>query len=513
MPTEVNQPSHVLRCSRFPHHGQPKLVSPGSPNALTSVMAAASQQLYAPERSQNRYGSTMQQPSNTPGGFSVAPHGPSFMTQRSPEWLGAWTAEIEKVFPMYQHAPGSQLEALLSEELALAISKSEEEWVPALHRTARHAKRLGIPLAELLTALSGPSVSSPDPREQQMLMKLRSARSRAYPRAYLRDGATACKRLDKPHHRIPLDSQMGIVGTNSRVHRLREDMVNAARGLQHILILGEAGSGRSTVAKGIHIKSESTGRFVVAHCATLSGESGARILFGNPEPDAHPSGLFHEATDGTLFFDELARLAPELQARVAHHLEQQKAAGAPPMRILASTCQLEEGAGTIRDELEFYLGGRTIEVPPLRNRASDIPELIEHFLGSYCQRRCGCISGVSEPATRLLQAHSWPGNVQELRQVVEHAVLHGKNDLIQIVDLPSYLHPLTPHRREATQRHPEQARLPTLAEAEARLIRETLLRFGGNKVRAARSLGISRHKLYDRLHKLGLVTTDLDTRH
>jgi transcriptional regulator with PAS, ATPase and Fis domain len=150
--------------------------------------------------------------------------------------------------------------------------------------------------------------------------------------------------------------------------------------------------------------------------------------------------------------------------------------------------------GWLRRDLFERLGGQTIEMPPLRERLEDIPALVEHFLDSFCRRRCGCIFGASEAALDALAGHDWPGNVRELRDVIHHAVTTGASGWIEPSDLPPPMFTEAPASTDGSE-----APLPTLAEAEAILIRMALERAGGNKSLAAQMLGISRHKLYDRL--------------
>jgi DNA-binding NtrC family response regulator len=141
----------------------------------------------------------------------------------------------------------------------------------------------------------------------------------------------------------------------------------------------------------------------------------------------------------------------------------------------------------------------SLALPPLRLRREDIGPLVEHFLGSFCARRCGCVWGVTREAMDLLEAWPWPGNVRELRDAVRFAVATGSGSAIEPKDLPPALQGGT-----SVVPVPEAASgIPTLAEAQLRIVQETLARFGGNKSRTARALAISRHKLYDMLEGCG----------
>jgi DNA-binding NtrC family response regulator len=126
---------------------------------------------------------------------------------------------------------------------------------------------------------------------------------------------------------------------------------------------------------------------------------------------------------------------------------------------------------------------------------------VEHFLATFCHRRCGCIWGVTPEAMEVLVAWDWPGNVRELRNAVEHAIATGSGGLIRPADLPAPLG----KRSGAVVPEGTQSGVPTLAEAEGHLVRLALAQAHGNRVRAARALGISRHKLYDCLKRLGIA--------
>jgi DNA-binding NtrC family response regulator len=232
-----------------------------------------------------------------------------------------------------------------------------------------------------------------------------------------------------------------------------------------------------------------------------------------PGADGEYLGLFRAANGGTLFFDELAELSPEIQAKLVRVLEERAVRPVGSLnevpvdvRVIVSTSRDPQAAmasGQLRPELYYLLQSFSIQVPPLRQRREDVPLLAEHFLATFCHRRCGCIWGISQRALDVMCKADWPGNVRELRNAVEHAVATGESGLIQVADLPSYLQVGFRGDDENGSR-PDASDLPSLAEAETELIRATLDHFGGNKVRAALSLGISRHKLYDRLRKLGI---------
>jgi DNA-binding NtrC family response regulator len=317
----------------------------------------------------------------------------------------------------------------------------------------------------------------------------------------------------------PAAKDYGIVGTSAEVRRLRAAVEMAAQSSSSVLVTGEPGSGKELVARGIHEASGgSRARFVSVRCGELPNHLVESELFGHtrgafPGASAEYLGLFRNANGGTLFLQEITELSPEIQAKLLRVLEHRAvvpvgATAEVPvdLRVVASTSRDPADAvasGQLRSDLYYRLQSFNVQVPALRERREDIPLLAEHFLATFCHRRCGCIWGLSQRALEVLMTAEWPGNVRELRSVIEHAVSHGDSGLIQVLDLPEYLRGAL-KLDESRSSEASSSDLPSLAEAEAQLIRATLEHFGGNKVRAAHSLGISRHKLYDRLRKLGI---------
>lgn len=271
-----------------------------------------------------------------------------------------------------------------------------------------------------------------------------------------------------------------LVGDHPEIVRAREVATAAARSGSHVLVLGEEGTGKELFARILHAQASCPGLFLA--------------WGGGSVRDLHAA--ISSAADGVLYVEELLDLRPETQAHLQRALEE----GAPVQIVAASVRdpRLAASRGELRPELLHRLERCSLRLAPLRERRQDIPLLVHHFLSSFCSRRCGCLQGVGEDAMRVLGAHEWPGNVRELRAAVEHAVTSGRSPWITARDLPP------PLGVEVTTDE-EDYELPTLAESEGRLIRLTLQRFRGNKVRAARSLGISRHKLYERLRKLGIA--------
>ncbi len=305
-----------------------------------------------------------------------------------------------------------------------------------------------------------------------------------------------------------------LAGNSPAMKRIRDAVDRAARGPRAILITGEVGVGKEAVARAIHQAAGVTrGRFVSVNCAALPGHLVESELFGHvSDAGCDTPGLFHAANGGTLFIDALNEMTPEVQALLLNVIEtgtvrprgSQTETRVDVVVIGAAASNLLQAVndGTFRRDLLNHFERCTIATPPLRERREDIPRLVEHFLDTFCNRRCGCIWGVSQAVLDVLKTYDWPGNVRELRAAIEFAVSNGESALIRVRDLPAHFHSLAASESDVSKL--DEDVFPTLVQAEERLIRATLDHFRGNKARAARSLGISRHKLYERLRRLGL---------
>jgi DNA-binding NtrC family response regulator len=352
-----------------------------------------------------------------------------------------------------------------------------------------------------------------EPEVEAAVAELDALRAKTYAEVYAaREAHAACTRPVVNLRKKGEDDAFELVGTSPAMERLREQIPEAAAISGALLLIGEPGSGRELVARSIHRAANlERSRFFRLSPRSLSPHVVDSELFGHVDRAGTRSypGLLRAAEGGTLFIDELTALSPEVQAKLLHVLERRavRPVGADEdepvnVRVIAATSRdLDEAvaSGALRGDLCSRLRDLTVYVPPLRERRSDIPQLCEHFLTTFCHRQCGCIFGISDRSMQLLLAADWPGNVRELRNAIEHAVSNGEGGVVRVDDLPQYL-----WRGLSSGENGELDRLPTLAEAEEQLIRTTLRHFDGNKLRAARSLGISRHKLYDRLRKLGL---------
>jgi transcriptional regulator with PAS, ATPase and Fis domain len=288
-----------------------------------------------------------------------------------------------------------------------------------------------------------------------------------------------------------------------------------------VLVTGESGTGKSLLAREIHRASGRTGRFVEVACGSLSESLLESELFGHVSgaftgATGDREGRFLQADGGTIFLDEIATASPALQVkllRVLQELEFEPVGGgtthAVDVRvILATNERLEElvAAGTFRQDLYWRINVVTIEMPPLRDRRSDVPQLAAHFLRAAAERAGRSIDGFTPAAIEALAAHDWPGNVRELQHAVERGVFLGRGRLVELDDLPAAV----TGAGGAAAVKPVAALKQAMAAPERQLILAALERSGWRRDVAARSLGINRTTLYKKLKRLGMDVAALE---
>ena len=278
----------------------------------------------------------------------------------------------------------------------------------------------------------------------------------------------------------------------------------------NILVLGESGTGKDAIARLIHDRSLRRNRpFVKIDCASLPEDLLESELFGYEKgaftgaTDSKP-GRFEVADGGTLVLDEIASLISSSQAKLLRVIEErsfERLGGKQSIRLdvriiaLANVDMREAvGARAFRDDLYYRLAVVTIELPRLVDRSEDLPELAAAFVGQFASRNGRRSAGLSSEALELLSAYNFPGNVRELRNIIEQAVLRSDGEMIEAEQLPDYL-------RSAARFMQSRIHKPSLAEIEAVYIREVLEHTRGNKTRAAEILGISRKNLYEKMRR------------
>lgn len=283
-----------------------------------------------------------------------------------------------------------------------------------------------------------------------------------------------------------------------------------------VLIEGESGTGKELVARLIHARSARAKKpFIFVNCAALSESLVEAELFGHAKGSftgavADKLGRFHLADGGTLFLDEIGDLGAKGQGDLLRVLEDgafRMVGGTELQRvnvrvITATNKRLQDAVGTgkFREDLFYRLQIVPITVPPLRERAEDIPLLIDSFLEHFAEKHKRRRRRLSAEAVQICQRYSWPGNVRQLRNVVERLVVTSPNALVGIEELPDFL---VAHDRSTTTFAVRVGM--TIAEAEKLLIRQTLSQLTSNREAAARALGISRRTLQYKLKRYGLL--------
>jgi two-component system response regulator HydG len=305
----------------------------------------------------------------------------------------------------------------------------------------------------------------------------------------------------------------GLSGASARMHKVYHLIAKVAVTRDPVLILGESGTGKELVARAIHSKGPWGDRpFVPIDCGALTPTLIESEMFGHVRgaftgATHGRQGLLAAAGEGTVFLDEIVELPVELQSKLLRALQEReiKPLGSNERipvkaRIVAATNQDLEAAikrGTFRKELYFRLNVVCIKLPPLRERREDIPGLVRFFLGKH-KADLGGIRGVSDEVMARLMRYDWPGNVRELENCIQRALALGSAPEIRVVDLPSNLLYLV-----AEPRHDPRT-LATLQELEQRAILQALEATKGDRLRAAKLLGIGKTTIYRKLKEYGL---------
>jgi DNA-binding NtrC family response regulator len=300
----------------------------------------------------------------------------------------------------------------------------------------------------------------------------------------------------------------GLIGVSSKMQRVYRLVEKVSQHKYPVLILGESGTGKELVARSIHFSGPRRNEpFVPVDCSSLVPTLIESELFGYVKGAftgaVHAkTGLMESAGEGTLFLDEIGDLPIDLQAKLLRALQERevKPVGSTDRisistRVIAATNRDLDAAvrqGRFRQDLFFRLNVVQIKLPPLRERKSDIPILVNSFLEKFGDTNGG-VRKISGDAMAMLQAHDWPGNVRELENAVERAVALGSGPLLHVADLPSNL------QYSAAERMPQTDEVLPLDELERRAILRALQEAGGDKLAAARLLGIGKTTLYRKL--------------
>jgi DNA-binding NtrC family response regulator len=342
------------------------------------------------------------------------------------------------------------------------------------------------------------------------------------------------------------DGYTEIIGRSKPIRDMLDVIAQVAKSDANILILGESGTGKELIANAIHYNSlRATRDFVKINCAALPRELIENELFGHARgaftgAEREKEGLIGSADGGSLLLDEIAEMPVELQPKLLRVLQERQylplgsdRTRKVDFRLIASTNHQPHRAvrdGLLREDLYYRIATITITVPPLRERAEDIPLLAGHMLERFAKKYKKPIAGFSSAAATAMCDYAWPGNVRELENAIERAVLLTRGPTVGVADLPLIARggerPGAPAREAQTAAVPapyvaassdERQSSPetsvsfsvhlgmTLAQIERDAIAQTLRHTNGNKTAAADALGIDRPRLYGMIRKYHLT--------
>ena len=315
-----------------------------------------------------------------------------------------------------------------------------------------------------------------------------------------------------------VERRHGMVGSSAALSRVLEAIRRAAPTRARVLITGESGVGKELVARAIHETSRRCDRvFVKLNCAAIPETLVESELFGHERgaftgADRRRIGRFEQADGGTLFLDEIGEMPMAVQARLLRVLQEgelERVGGATTIpvdvRVIVATnrdLRREVAEGRFREDLFYRLAVVPIEVPPLRARREDVPELAIYLLQRSCDSNELEPKEWTEPALEALQQHGWPGNIRELAHLVDRLAILTPSPVIRGEDVRAALPGAA---RFSGAELPTEGPLYALLEAvERRIIEDRIARFGGNMTRAAEDLGLERSHLYKKAKRLGI---------
>ncbi len=328
--------------------------------------------------------------------------------------------------------------------------------------------------------------------------------------------------------------KFGLVGDSPEMQSIYEIIEKVADTPSTVLITGESGTGKELVAKALHENSSRRDEaFIKINCAAIPKNLMESELFGYEKgaftgaTNAKP-GRFELADRGTLFLDEIGEIPVEMQVKLLRAIQEsefERVGGIKTLKVnvrlvTATNRDLEQEIknGTFREDLYYRLNVVPLQLPPLRSRTSDVPPLVSHILGKFNERLKKNVKGVSQAAIDKLIAHSWPGNIRELENVLERTILFCSAELIDVADLPAEFtqDPAQPGPSEPASAQPSDSfditpdtSLKEIVRAETSrlerdLIAKALDETGGNVTQSAKLLKISRKSLQMKMKEFGL---------
>jgi two-component system, NtrC family, response regulator HydG len=345
------------------------------------------------------------------------------------------------------------------------------------------------------------------------IAELRARLSRAIDNARLRrDYVELRRQIDK---RAGFE---GIIGSSAPMQRLFEVLGQVSGTNVTVLVLGESGTGKELVARAIHENSpRKDGHFVAVNCAALSEGLIESELFGHVKGAftgavAHKEGRMVYADGGTLFLDEVGDMPLATQAKLLRVLETREVQPVGgnevqkvDIRLLAATNrELKQlvSAGKFREDLMYRLAVVTVELPPLRERKSDIPLLIDHYVGELSKAHGRSVRGITPEARSLLLRYDWPGNVRELRNALENMVLLARGEVLGVEDIPETVKGAPAGGLAGGGGFELAGR--SIEDVERALIAANLALMAGNREKTAKVLGMGERTLYRKIKQYGL---------
>lgn len=343
---------------------------------------------------------------------------------------------------------------------------------------------------------------------------------------HLNEVQTENKNLKSLFHGQDFMGLKGVIGKSQGFKKAMELAKRVSSSQANILISGESGSGKEVIAKAVHeLGDKKDGPFIAINCSAIPENLLESELFGHAKgaftgANDKKIGLFEEANKGTLFLDEIGDLTLSLQAKLLRVLQERKVKRIGEnqyrdisARIICAThkdLRKEVTEGRFREDLYFRLNVIPIYMPPLRERKDDILPLSEYFLKKFALMNNMPVKGFSKEAIQKLESHTWKGNVRELENAIERAVVLSSSEILQVDDLPTedVFRQETPSSisDEATNdllafKHNEPV---TLDELSKKYIQYTFDKNGGAKEQTAKDLGIDRKTLYRKLKEMNL---------
>ena len=339
---------------------------------------------------------------------------------------------------------------------------------------------------------------------------------------YLVDRATETERLRRENEtlRLQVGQEDQLHGSSVAINTVRATLKRVAPTGSRVLISGPPGVGKEIAARMIHQWSpRARAPFIVLSAAMMSPERIEEELFGTEAEGVMRPGLLEHAHGGTLFLDEIADMPPTTQAKILRVLTEQsytriggQRSVKVDVRVLSATSrnlQAEISAGRFREDLFYRLNVVPVKLPPLRERREDIPELVSHFLARFAAERRISAPNISEEAMAALQAHDWPGNVRQLRNIIERTLILAPGDRVSCIEVdllpPEILDHQSPMSGASTGMTIMGSPLREARESfEREYLKIQIRRFSGNISRTASFIGMERSALHRKLKALGI---------